>query len=343
MPIELLDAICTFLPQQGLHSLMLCNSNFSEVAAQYLYMEPEFASTYRFAQFTFIVVNRQHYAQMVRSLDISKFDSIRDRGGEPAEMAGWREFKYRHEQMFTVRPQSSSFASSSSSPPYKPLKKPNVPPSSTHPFPSPLLSSFHRVRDVPIGGIYHVLGACARIKRLNMSRLHLASDFMVKNPTNPRSTLAYSLSLNVDVFRPEHSKEIVTFVSDVPNSWTWQHSELVAIYADALLDLMFRLRELETFKAQDTIWLNTAMVKRLMKETPRAETGVRGLRQVDFTNSGMEPGLPWAIKGSREKVESIVGEMGDASGKRMVSRVVGGNLGFDFAKEQLRSPTFKTM
>jgi hypothetical protein len=50
MPVEILASICQYLPQQELHSLMLSNSNFSEVTAEYLYMEPRFASTYRFAQ-----------------------------------------------------------------------------------------------------------------------------------------------------------------------------------------------------------------------------------------------------------------------------------------------------
>lgn len=91
------------------------------------------------------------------------------------------------------------------------------------------------------------------------------------------------------------------------------------MYADALLDLICQLRELETFTARDTIWLNTTRVKRLMKEAHRAGTGARGLKQVDFTNSGMESGLLWAIEGSRGKVESIVGEMGDLLGERAIS------------------------
>lgn len=39
IPIEMLEGICQFLSQKGLFSLMLCNSKFSESAAQYLYME----------------------------------------------------------------------------------------------------------------------------------------------------------------------------------------------------------------------------------------------------------------------------------------------------------------
>ncbi|PMD39053.1 hypothetical protein L207DRAFT_584446 [Hyaloscypha variabilis F] len=64
-----------------------------------------------YLQFTFIVVSQQHYyAQMVRSLKISSFDNLKDKRGEAAELAGWREFKYRHQRLFTVPPQRSSFA-----------------------------------------------------------------------------------------------------------------------------------------------------------------------------------------------------------------------------------------
>jgi hypothetical protein len=50
MATEMQEAICKFVSQEGLRSLMLSNSSLTEVAAQYLYMDPEFSSTYRFAQ-----------------------------------------------------------------------------------------------------------------------------------------------------------------------------------------------------------------------------------------------------------------------------------------------------
>jgi hypothetical protein len=50
MPFEILEFICSFLPQQDLLNVILVGSEFKDVATQYLYMEPEFASTYRFAQ-----------------------------------------------------------------------------------------------------------------------------------------------------------------------------------------------------------------------------------------------------------------------------------------------------
>lgn len=52
MPFEILEFICSFLPQQDLLNVILVSSEFKDVATRYLYMEPEFASTYRFAQVT---------------------------------------------------------------------------------------------------------------------------------------------------------------------------------------------------------------------------------------------------------------------------------------------------
>jgi hypothetical protein len=78
---------------------------------------------------------------MVRELDLSYFGKIGlDKEGELEPMAGWREFKYSHQRM---------------------SKNGGV---TTHPSPSPFLKSFHRTRDLPIGGLCHVLAACKRIR-----------------------------------------------------------------------------------------------------------------------------------------------------------------------------------
>jgi hypothetical protein len=50
MPFEILECICSFLSQQDLLKVILVCSKFKDVATRYLCMEPEFASTYRFAQ-----------------------------------------------------------------------------------------------------------------------------------------------------------------------------------------------------------------------------------------------------------------------------------------------------
>jgi hypothetical protein len=263
------------------------------------------------AQFTFTVVNRPHYAKMVQSLDLSQFNKDVDSTGEFIPMAGWREFKYRHHDMFYVYRHSSP-----SSYPYKsistqralglPLSHSN----STHPAPSPLLKSFHRTRDVPIGGIFHVLISCTRIKSINFSRLQLASDFAVLSPKficPPRAASATQVPYpNYFLSEPDQSRAQVTFVSDVPKSWTWKSSELVPIYADSIISLMCQMKELESLEAQHCVWLTSVRVWKLMRDAVRGKDGIGGLKRVDLRESGMQKGIRWAVKGSRAEVERII-------------------------------------
>src|SRR6187402_3243269 len=114
---------------------------------------------------------------MVRSLDLSYFtkDTLVD--GERPPLAGWREFKYRHHDMFYVHRMSHEASTaqkgyslrglgSGKPQPPKPIKVLETRPhgGSSHPPPSPMLRSFHRTRDVPIGGICHVLSACSKLR-----------------------------------------------------------------------------------------------------------------------------------------------------------------------------------
>jgi hypothetical protein len=55
MPSEILDLIFMHLSQDDLHALTLTNSNLTEAAAGVMYREPIFATTYRYAQFAYIV------------------------------------------------------------------------------------------------------------------------------------------------------------------------------------------------------------------------------------------------------------------------------------------------
>lgn len=151
LPVEIQDLIIQHLPQSALHALLLTNTALIELATTYLYMAPYFASTYRYAQFAYFVSHKPYYADMVRDLDLCYFQKLNlNAQGDPLPMAGWREFKYReHEdcyakEMMTVRRRGGSVSS--------------------HPAPSPYLKSFAHTRDIPIGGLCHVLAACKRIR-----------------------------------------------------------------------------------------------------------------------------------------------------------------------------------
>ncbi|KUJ11155.1 uncharacterized protein LY89DRAFT_238592 [Mollisia scopiformis] len=175
IPTEILEIIAEYLPQQALHALMLTNSAFIEVAVVQMYEEPYFASTYRFAQFVHLVSRNEHLALLVRSLDISYITQPDDSVCEPG--AGWREFSYRHKDMYPVTP-----------PGFWPWKKqkPLVThetlrtlgtqrTKSSHPPLSPLLGPSSR-RNVPIGTMCHVLAACRRLKKVDLSELAIVSD-----------------------------------------------------------------------------------------------------------------------------------------------------------------------
>ena len=150
LPVEIIENIVQFLPQHALYHLMLTKSIFVEVGVSYLYMAPEFASTYRYAQFAFQVSHKPYYAKMVRNLDLSYIGTLGlDAKGVPVPMAGWREFKYRPIETYFIR----------GMPIIGRLRGP-----AGHPPPSPTMKSFARTRDLPIGGLCHVLAVCKSIR-----------------------------------------------------------------------------------------------------------------------------------------------------------------------------------
>lgn len=167
-----------------------------------------------------------------------------------------------------------------------------------------------------------MLAACTRLQRLNLSRLQLASDFIVISPYHPSSLLP---SHDNDIWGTPFPASNLTFVSDVPKSWTWQSSELVAVYADEIIAWLERLGDLESLKARGCVWLTTDRLLKLFGEVPggnRDESGAKGdgtamreerrkpgLKRVDFRESGMQKDVRWAIKGDAGLVARIVREV----------------------------------
>jgi hypothetical protein len=137
---------------------MLANSSFTDTAASLMYERPLFASTYRFAQFAHIVGHKKHYGDMVRVLDVSPFWES-PRNEEP--QAGWREWKYRNDVLHRANRERNTRRGFTVSTPAV-MRRPG----SSHPLPSPFLISWAFHRDLPIGGICHVLRACGRLKQV---------------------------------------------------------------------------------------------------------------------------------------------------------------------------------
>ncbi|KAH8820405.1 hypothetical protein F5884DRAFT_47442 [Xylogone sp. PMI_703] len=277
LPVEILDAVCQHLQQPELHALMLTNSNVSEVAASYLYIKPHFASTYRYAQFVWTVSHRAHYAQMVRELDLSYCWGQGQKDGELVPLAGWREFKYRNHDLYHANRDRLMMG------PIGVNHQRHL--SSSHPPASPLLKSFHRTRDIPVGGLCHVLAACKGLRKVNLSRVQVATDFRVQHESHPPTAFTGLI-----------------FVSDVPKSWTWRANELTTVFANEIIFWLMKLEYLETLIARNSLWLTTAGVSLIM-------TQCQSLKYVDFTASGMAMNVRWATEGSKSEVEKIVKEV----------------------------------
>lgn len=297
LPAEILDEIFAYLPQQALHSLLLTNTQLVDAAAIAMYRRPKFASTYRFAQFVSTVSHGKHYADMVRELDLNSFGGRKNDMDENKPLAGWREWKYRSEPLYSIqhdvnngfRPRLGRESGDRS-----------AMPTSTHPNPNPFLKTWATCRDVPMGAIIHVLEACQRIqyvlfegmhyvyllakycRKIDMSYLSLAADYAIL-PSSKAPTAFTKL----------------IFVSDVPKSWTWRTTEIQSISGTNIVESIVKLPQLESIRIKKGVWLSTDLITTLVRRCPKLET-------VNFKGSGMAQGMKWAIKGSRDELRQIL-------------------------------------
>lgn len=90
LPAELLDHVCSYLPQKKLYNLTRTTKALSEAAAINLYHKPRFVSSYRFAQFVTTVSHSRRYAEMVRQFGLWDHALV---GEESDELASWMEWK----------------------------------------------------------------------------------------------------------------------------------------------------------------------------------------------------------------------------------------------------------
>ncbi|KAK9382121.1 uncharacterized protein V2V93DRAFT_321992 [Kockiozyma suomiensis] len=100
LPLELLDEICSYLPQKALLASVLTCKNIACAGYVFLYQNPAFKSTYRFAQFVSIITHDRTLSSYVRSLDLSEIESGLQGN---VVLAGWRDWKYRSEPLYWNR------------------------------------------------------------------------------------------------------------------------------------------------------------------------------------------------------------------------------------------------
>lgn len=294
IPFEIQDQIFSSLDQETLHALLLTSTGLVEAAAIAMYSRPDFASTYRFAQFVTTVTHSQRYAEMVRVVDLSKFgrEDLKD-----LPLAGWREWKYRSEPLYSIQREIQSPGCKIQPGEGRQLDELETKSNPNHPKPNPFLKQWSTCRDVPTGALIHVLKACQRIKsvlaesnqrdkltfsrKLDLSYLSIAADYAIKASSHP-STAFTSL----------------IFVSDVPKSWTWRPKDLQQVHGRDIIDYMTNLPQLEKVRIKKGFWLSTELVRRMVDECGR-------LQMLNLRESGMKQKMPWAIKGTRGELKAI--------------------------------------
>lgn len=288
LPSEILDEVFSYLDQPTLLSLVKVSKRMMEEAANGLYFQPEFASTYRFAQFVTIVSQNPVLARMVRVLDLSGLGRCVE---DDVPLAGWREWKYRDSPLHTIRRDDTAakaprFVYSPSG-----MRLSKVIPAasanpSMHPLPSPFLEKYSLSRDVPTGALIHILTACQYLKTLNFSGVPLAADYSV-------------LRTNTSSYTPVAFTGLL-FVSDVPKSFTWKEGDTKPLQPDTdLVNAIVKLKCLTKLKIKGGLWVSRDVATRLVEEC-------KELEKVDFRECGMHKVSRWAVKGLRNEVKGIL-------------------------------------
>lgn len=148
IPTELVYAITLYLSRADLLNLMCACQHLRQETTPLLYETPYFMSTYRFGQFVTTVSHKPQLADLVRELDLSHISNL----PEDCRLAGWREWKYRDEALYSLYPNQDGESSVDRS-------------ANKHPPAHPLLLKYSTGgHDVPLGSLMHIVKSCPHLR-----------------------------------------------------------------------------------------------------------------------------------------------------------------------------------
>lgn len=148
IPTELVLSIVRYLTRSDLLNLMRTCQQLRSEATMVLYAKPYFTSTYRFAQFVTIISHNRKLAELVRELDLSRIQKLPKDSG----LAGWREWKYRTDPLYSIYPPQSRMGNLEQIPEKHPL---------AHPL---LLKHTTGGHDIPLGSLMHIVKSCPHLR-----------------------------------------------------------------------------------------------------------------------------------------------------------------------------------
>lgn len=285
LPVEILEQVFTHLSQKNLVKIMYLSRQLYHIIQQVIYRQPQFISTYRFAQFVSTITKKAETSCLVYELDLSKIEAgMMNEDG--LILAGWRDWKLRSEPLYstsrftkallTVRSSNKNghINARNNTPPPLPT------PGNEHPIQSPLLKQFSQSKDIPSGAIIHVLTACRNLTVLDLSCLPLADDYFVV--ANPR----------------------LVFVSDVVRSNTWKDSEVKRVNPSDIIDCLIPLNNLIILRLRKVTWITKGVLKRFLNNSLSVSNGK--LQQLDLRDAGMFRNAKWAVQETPTKLITLL-------------------------------------
>ncbi|KAK9468996.1 hypothetical protein V1512DRAFT_258383 [Lipomyces arxii] len=325
LPIEILDEVSKYLPQESLLAMVKTCKSIAASAYVYLYQSPKFTSTYRFAQFVSVISHDRTLASYVRSLDLSTIENGL-RGN--VVYASWRDWKYRNEPLYWTRKNKQSHDK-------KPRHR-SVDDSATQ-LAGPVMM---RTKSMLTGrrpslsrgsSTSSVLSSSSSSSGYSTPPVAINQEKkqvqLSSHPLQSPLLKQYSLARDVPIgavlhvvracphlqdidlsYLPMAADYFVTsrkykptaftsllFVSDVPKSYTWRENETVQVHAAReLVSALLDLRELRSLKLRNLVWINKDVIKRIVGHE-RVKTT---LEFVDFRECGMTRGKAWALAGN---------------------------------------------
>ena len=298
IPTELIHAIVSYLSGSDLLNLICVCQHLRSETTMLLYENPYFMSTYRFGQFVTTVSHIPHLADLVRELDLSHISKLSEDSG----LAGWREWKYRDEALYSLYPNQDGESNV-----HRPTNK--------HPPAHPLLLKHSTGgHDIPLGALMHIVKSCPHLRyhfllprlilfrKINLNNLHIAADYVILPSAPPPRWKPLLPSLHKPpTFHPTAFTKLL-FISDVPKSNNWRGAEFRPLRYEEFVNALCSLEDLEKLSLRRAVWIKQLFAEEIV----RRAGGELGLRQVNFTGCGMNPGhTSWTKKWTGRRNESV--------------------------------------
>ncbi|KAL6720685.1 hypothetical protein ACLMJK_002610 [Lecanora helva] len=233
LPPEIIDQIFSYLGRHTLHKVICTGPALCDIAAIYLYREPIFATSYRFAQFVTTVSHSRRYADLVRDFKLSEF--CRHESAK-YNLARWIEWKYKKHPVYrTSEPSEMDWKT---------------------------CWMLHRTRckglpdkNIPVGLIIQVLAACRNLRKVELRIPNLDNDRLVKSLSpSPPATLSNRV-----------------FESEIGRSWTYDSRDVQPVYHDAIIAELPNLPHLEELQIRSAVWLTQDHVETILSTCPKLE------------------------------------------------------------------------